>query len=100
MTAKHWFEDAVIYLFLLGFIQVYAMVIQRQLESKFEVALRKRVVSRFRKYSILLLTYIIGVGIAHQLGAVQGVRAYGLLGIGVIFCVIGLYTLRRVLRSA
>ena len=100
MIKTTWVEDAIIYLFLVGFIQLYAMVIHHQLETKFDAGVCKRVVSRFRKYSILLVTYITGVGVAHQLGFLEGVRAYVLLGLAGILFAVGLYALRRVLRSA
>lgn len=100
MTSTRWIEDGIVYFLLLGFIQMYATVLSRQLVSKFDAQVSKRLVSRFRKYSILLVTYITGIGVVHQLGLVKGVRAYALGGIAVIFFAIGLYALRRVLRSA
>jgi len=100
MSASLWIEDALVYAVLVGFVVMYAHGISRHLQSKLEPGVRKRVVSRFQKYSILLLTYITGVGVAHQIDLVTGVRAYVLLVVAALAFAVGLYALKRVMRSA
>lgn len=99
MSASLWLQDVLVYVVLVGLVMMYAKGISRQLQSRLEVAPRKRVVSRFQKYSILLLTYITGVGVAHQIDLVAGVLAYVLLGIAALAFAIGLYALRRVMSA-
>ena len=99
MTSSIWIEDGVVFAGLIALVVLYSFGLGKQFLSGTNPDRGKRIVSRFQKYSILLLTYLFVVGTAHQINLIQGVRAIVLLGLGAVAGLGGLYALRRAMRS-
>lgn len=104
MTGQQVTMDIVLYGVLVAGIVVYGVAIGRHMDesgddsaSSFDGAEipARHIASRFRRYSILLVSYLMLVGVLHQAGICSSVATGILFAIGAAALLFGLVVLRR-----
>lgn len=88
-------EDAVVYLFLLALVVLYSGAVGRRTDVSAGGNSAEKVASRFRRYSILLVSYVMLDGALHQLDVIPVLLSVALMVPAAVGLVFGLLWLRK-----
>jgi hypothetical protein len=90
-------EDVVVASSLFAAIWLYRTSIRKNLGNKVSKDQMIHILARFTWLSVVLISYIMCIGILHQMGILKGVAAYLLFVIGGVAALVGLRALRQIM---